>query len=121
MAVYAVNNTVGPEGLCPTLCIFGILPRPARKSFAPNQVARAKAIDDAMIEVDRYQCKRKLEFSKSYKGPMPGEREDLNKLKFGDEVLVYRQKSKTREGPFRFINKGGETVCVEFPHGRRIF
>ena len=54
LAVSATNNTVGPEGLCPTLCVFGSIPRPARKSIAIDQLSRAKAIDNAIKEVDKY-------------------------------------------------------------------
>lgn len=30
MAVYSVNATVGPEGLCPIILVFCVMPRPAR-------------------------------------------------------------------------------------------
>ena len=42
-------------------------------------------------------------------------------MRFGDKVLVYREKSKLWEGPAKFIWKENETVCVQFPHGRKIF
>jgi hypothetical protein len=40
MSVNCVNNTTGPEGLCPTLCVFGAIPRPARSAPAPAQLDR---------------------------------------------------------------------------------
>ena len=121
MAVAAVNNTVGPEGLCPTLCVFGVLPRPARTTFAPNQISRAKAIDSAAEQVQKFQTKQKVKLGRKHRGPYPGERHDLECLKYGDEVLVFRQKSKTWEGPFKFVSLEGETVCISLPHGRKIF
>ena len=45
MAVKSVNDTVGPEGLCPTVLIFGSIPRPARNMPAETQISRARAID----------------------------------------------------------------------------
>lgn len=106
--------------MSPTLCVFGILPGLAKERFALSEVVRGKAIDDATIDVHRYKCKRKIEFFKPYKGPMPAEREDLNKLKLADEVLVFRQKNETCESPLRFLNKNSETARVAFPHGRQI-
>jgi hypothetical protein len=48
MAVNCASNTMVPEGLCPALCIFGAIPRPARASPAPTQLDRSRAIDNAM-------------------------------------------------------------------------
>lgn len=121
MAVHSVNNTVGPKGLCPNLCVFGAIPRPARNIPAPQQLAGAQAIDAAMDEVAREQMKRKLAFALKYCGPYGKERSDLDALAFGQPVRVYRQKSKRWEGPFKFISKEGDTVCVQFLLGRRIF
>lgn len=39
----------------------------------------------------------------------------------GVEHLVWREKSKSNEGPFPFINIERETVLVKKPHGRKIF
>lgn len=47
MALYAVNSTVGPEGLVPMFLVFGALPRPARTTPAPTQLQRQRAIDEA--------------------------------------------------------------------------
>jgi len=121
MAVHCVNNTVGPEGFCPTMCVFGAMPRPARETPAPEQLERAKAIDSAMKAVQKDQAKRRIQFALKYRGPYGKERTDLDCLHFGARVRVFRDTSKTWEGPFKFISKEGETVCVQLPHGRRIF
>lgn len=47
MAVKVVNDTIGPEGLCPTLLVFVALPRPAKKGCADTQLHRAQAMDAA--------------------------------------------------------------------------
>lgn len=121
MAVHCVNSTVGPEGLCPTLCVFGALPRPARNTPAPQQLQRAQAIDKSMDAVAAEQGKRKLALARRYRGPFGGERSDLDSLQYGALVRVYRNGSRIWEGPFRFVAKDGDTVCVQLPHGRRIF
>lgn len=53
MALHCVSSTVGPEGLCPTLCVFGAIPRPARHTASPTQLARAAAIDVALEAVSK--------------------------------------------------------------------
>lgn len=35
MAVFAVNSTIGPEGLCPMMLLFGSIPRPVRTTSSP--------------------------------------------------------------------------------------
>lgn len=45
IAVFAVSCTTGPEGLCPTLLVFGAIPRPALTSPAQTQMERARMID----------------------------------------------------------------------------
>jgi len=121
IAVNCVNNTVGPEGFCPTMCVFGAIPRPARKVPAPTQVARAKAIDEGMKVLEKDQAKRRVQFALKYKGPYGNERKDLDSLHFGTPVRVFRENSERWEGHFKFIFKEGETVCVQLPHGRKIF
>jgi hypothetical protein len=121
LAVSCVNNTTGPEGLCPTLCVFGALPRPARVIPAPTQLLRAKAIDEAMNAVSSAQAKAKIAFGLRYKGPYGGERSDLSSLVFGSPVRVYRTGTNLWDGPFKFVSIDGDVVCVETPAGRKIF
>jgi hypothetical protein len=83
MTVSCVNNTTGPEGLCPTLCVFGALPRPARTVPAPAQLARAKAINEATNEVGRAHARAKVAFAVRHKGPFGRERVDLNEIPYG--------------------------------------
>ncbi len=90
MAVYCINSTVGPESICPILCVFGAIPSPARRTPATLQVARAAAIDDAIKVVDKEHIKRKLQLSKSYRGPYGKESKVLDSLPFGSRVLVFR-------------------------------
>jgi Reverse transcriptase (RNA-dependent DNA polymerase) len=121
MAVSCVNNTTGPEGLCPTLCVFGAIPRPARVIPAPTQLARAKAIDAAMDSVEKYHAKAKIAFGLRYKGPFGRERHDLEKLSYGARVRVFREGTKRWDGPYKFVSIDGDTVCVELPIGRKLF
>lgn len=38
MAVFYINATVGPEGLCSMLLVFGVIPRPARNTPSVTQM-----------------------------------------------------------------------------------
>ncbi|KAF1360357.1 hypothetical protein EJ07DRAFT_165511 [Lizonia empirigonia] len=61
MAVKAVNDTAGPDGLVPTLLVFGIYPRLSKTSPpSPSITARAKAIKNAMAEVRKIKAKRQV-------------------------------------------------------------
>lgn len=51
MEVYAANNRMGPEGLCPTLLVFGSLLCPARKEPSPFQSSGQLEIEVAKGEV----------------------------------------------------------------------
>lgn len=51
LAVKATIDTIGPEGLCPTLLVFGTLPRPAKAQPAATQLNRARAKDMAKKEI----------------------------------------------------------------------
>ena len=121
MAVHCVNATTGPEGICPTMCVFGSIPRPLRKTTTPDQLTRSRAIDKAMEVVQREQTKRRVSFGLGYRGPYGKERLDLDQLQFGAPVRVFRETTKKWEGPYKFVNKFGETVTVQLPQGRRIF
>ena len=123
MAVKAVNDTIGPEGLFPTLIVYGTLPRPLRRTPAETQIRRAEALDSAIKEVQKEQAKRKIAFALRHSGgPKAKEQEqELQRLPAGSPVLVYREKSKKWEGPFPFVTVDGSTVVVQMPTGRKIF
>ncbi len=121
LAVKSVNDTTGPEGLCPTLLVFGAIPKPARPGMATTQLERARAVDAAMSEVSKVYARTRVKFGLRHKGPAGNERNDLDALFPGAHVLVYRKKANSWEGPFTFIDKMGETVCVQLPYGRKIF
>jgi len=59
MAVKAANDTAGPNGLIPTLLVFGAYPRIAKTSPpSPSIATRAITIRKAMAEVRRIKAKR---------------------------------------------------------------
>lgn len=123
LAVKSMNDTVGPEGLCPTLLVFGALPRAAKRQPASSQLERAKALDGARQEVLQEYAKRKISFAMKHTGAPKAKEHDaaLHNLPYGAPVYVYRDKPANWTGPFPFIQIDGSTVVVQLPHGRRIF
>lgn len=53
MSVYATNDTVVPEGYCPILLVYGLIPHTARTTPCPTQLVRINTIENAMREVQR--------------------------------------------------------------------
>lgn len=115
MAVFSVNATVGPEGLCPILLVFGVIPRPARAKASPRRLDRAKAISDSIIEVEREQARSRISFGRRRTGGLKRveSSEELRRLPMGSQLLVYRKTTKKWEGPFTFNDITGKTVVVQ--------
>ena len=58
MAVKAVNNTAGPDGLIPTLLVYGAYPRMSNLDPpAPSVTDRAAIIQKAMAEIVKLRAK----------------------------------------------------------------
>lgn len=123
MALKAVNDTIGPEGLCPTLLVYGSLPRPPRQTPSETQLQKARAIDSCMDTVRKIQTRKRIEFGLKHRGSGKAHENSykLRLLPAGSPVYVYRTKSKIWEGPYPFIQIEGHTVAVQLPSGRKIF
>lgn len=50
MTFYTVNASTGPEGSCPMLLVYGILPLPPSTIPFPTQIMHIKAIEDSILE-----------------------------------------------------------------------
>jgi len=61
MAFKAINDSIGPNGLIPTLLVFGAYPRIV-KSDAPNPtvIQQAAALKKAIKEVKKLRAKRQV-------------------------------------------------------------
>ena len=59
MAFKAINNSVGPDGLIPTLLVFGAYPRIIKSNApSPTVTQRAIAFKKAIEEVKKIQAER---------------------------------------------------------------
>lgn len=85
MAFFSVNSTIRPEGLCPILLVYGVIPRPVRSTNCLTQLQRAHSIDGAMLEAEEEHSKRRLTFGLSqHPGPKGSDNpNDLSSLPEG--------------------------------------
>ena len=59
MAVKAINNTAGPDGLVPTLLVYGAYPRMSKLDPpAPSITEQAAAIRKVIAEIVKLQAKQ---------------------------------------------------------------
>jgi len=119
MAVKAVNDTAGPNGLVPTLLVFGAYPR-LNVDDTPSQamIQRAKTMYEAMKEVRRLKAKRQIADALATRnGPNTGNTEQLPLL---SDVRVWREKEGWT-GPFKLISITGKECRIEMPYGQANF
>jgi hypothetical protein len=120
MAFKAINDSAGPNGLVPTLLVFGAYPRMTEMDApSPTVTQRSVALKKAMEELRKLRAQRQVrEALNTRNGPNTSA---VQNLEINSEVLVWREgnggQTGTWEGPFRLIDVTGETVTVDLPHG----
>lgn len=115
MAVKAINDSVGPDGLVPTLLVYGALPRLGLPHDKPNPSTfqRAAALRKATQEMSKRFAKRQVQSAlNSRNGP---DVSDVHSIPIGGHALVYRPKTDKWEGPFSVLDINGEDVTLLLP------
>ena len=120
MAVKAVNDTAGPDGLVPTLLVFGAYPRMSELDPpSPSITQRAAAIRKAMEEITKIRAERQVNNALNQRnGPSV---EAIHDLPLNSNVLVWREGNTGQggkwTGPFKLISLKEETCKVQLPSG----
>ncbi|EED12737.1 transposase, putative [Talaromyces stipitatus ATCC 10500] len=119
MAIKAVNDTVGPDGIVPTVLVFGAYPRITTDSPPSALTARrAEAMRKAMAELRRAVAERRVNDALNTRnGPIITE--TLN-LAPGSEVKVWRE-GDGWSGPYKVISVNGHDVTVDLGNGAITF
>ena len=124
MAFKAINDTAGPDGIVPTLLVFGAYPRLV-ESDAPSQTVshRATVLKKAMEEVRKLRAKRQVNDALNQRnGPSTLAIKDLP---LNSDVLVWRETpgNKTGQwtGPFTLLGTDKEDCIVALPSGPTTF
>ncbi|KAI1004852.1 hypothetical protein K3495_g3366 [Podosphaera aphanis] len=100
MAVKAMNDSAGPDGLVPTLLVFGTYPRMSEiDPPAPSISQRAKAIQKAMEEIGKLRAQKQIADALNQRnGPNSG-------------------RGGNWKGPYKFLGIDGETCKILLPSG----
>ena len=120
MAVKAVNDSAGPNGLIPTLLVFGAFPRMTELDPpAPSIATRAMAIKKAMNEIAKIRAEHQVaDALRQRNGPSTA---DIHDLSLRSPVLVWREGNAGQAGqwtgPFTLLGINEETCKVQLPHG----
>ena len=119
MAVKAVNDTAGPDGLVPTLLVYGAYLRMSNLDPpAPSVTDRAAVIRKAMAEIVKLRAKQTVNSALHHRnGP---DTTPIHDLPLNSEVLVWRE-SGNWTGPYRLLAVEGETCRVQLPNGPTSF
>ena len=115
IAVKAVNDTAGPNGLVPTLLVFGTFPRLSPSDPpSPSIAQRAVALRKAMVEVAKAKANTQIQKALAMRnGPdtLP-----IHDLEVGGKVLVWREKGNWT-GPYILLAMEAEECTIQLPHG----
>jgi hypothetical protein len=121
MAVKAVNNTAGFNGLIPTLLVFGAFPRISYNSpFSPSITKRAKAVNQAMKELRKHMVARQMNAVLNICNRPDSAAYSPMDLPLQSEVRVWRENGGW-QGFFRVIAHDGQNVTLELSNGPAIF
>ena len=120
MAFKAINDSAGPNGLIPTLLVFGAYPRMV-ESDAPNPtvVKRAAALKKAMEEVKKLRAEHQVADALNMRnGPKTTA---IHDLPLNSPVLVWREGPTGQPGywssPYNLLSIENETCTIQLPHG----
>ena len=98
LAVQAMNDTAGQNGLVPTLLVFVVMPRiPVARKDVPGMVERMKALQSARGEMAKRMAQNRLKTALRSNVPEAADKE----VAIGSKVSVYKENPINKwVGPF---------------------
>ena len=124
MAFKAINDSAGPNGIVPTLLVFGAYPRMTELDApSPTVTQRSVALKKAMEEIKKLRAQRQVaDALNTRNGPNTSAIQDLP---LNSPVLVWREgnggQTGSWKGPYTMLSVDQETVTIELPHGPTAF
>ena len=124
MAFKAINDSAGPDGLIPTLLVYGAYPRMSEfDAPSPTVTQRATAIKKAMAEINKLRAKRQVaDALNTRNGPNI---EAIHNLELNSPILVWREgntgQNGSWQGPYRLVSITGEDCVLALPRGNTTF
>ena len=115
MAVKAVNDSAGPDGIIPTLLVFGAYPRITEDSIpSPSVTQRAEAIRKTTRKIRRLHAERQIKDALTMRnGP---DIKAIRNLPIQSDVRVWREKNGWI-GLFKLLASDGETCIIDMSYG----
>ena len=112
LANKTMNDTMGPEGLVPSLLVFGLLPRfPPSSTPLLSHAARMEAMEIARLEMADIVAKQKIQRALRSRAP-PASKYIINP---GDDVYLHRENDLKWRGPFQVTRTFDKCVWVARP------
>jgi hypothetical protein len=100
LAVTEMNGTQGPEGLVPSLFVFGARPRfPGSNTILPNQKDRMDALIAARAKMETITAELKIRKALTSQVPPAAQYQ----LPVGQRVLIDREVSILADGPLKSL------------------
>jgi len=119
MAVKAVNNTASPNGLVPTLLVYGAYPRISNLDPPALSITeRAAAIRKVIAEIVKLRAKQTVNSALHHRN-----RPDMTSvydLPLNSEVLIWRESGNWTR-PYRLLAVENVTCCIQLPSGPTSF
>lgn len=115
IAVKSVSDSIGPDGLVPTLLVYGALPRLGFPNDPPTQPTfqRAIALRKATEAMTKHFSKSQVSSAvRMRNGP---DTSDIHSAPIDSHVLVYRPELDKWDGPFMLLEIQGEACTVLLP------
>ena len=110
MAVKAINDTAGPDGLVPTLLVYRAYPRISNLDPpAPSIMERAAAIQKAITKIVKLQAKQAINNALYYRN-----RPNMtlvHDLLLNSKVLVWRKSGKWTR-PYHLLAVENKMYCI---------
>nr|AHF58602.1 polyprotein [Chondrus crispus] len=113
----AMNDTCGPEGLVPTILVFGAIPKiAAQPSGQPTQEQRMNLMQTARAEMEKITARLRMKTILKKRTPSSSHAT----VSEGDPVLVWRKRGKHSlwTGPFEVIAVHGKIITISEDNGR---
>ena len=118
MSVKTINDTAGPNGLVPTLLVFGAYPRVTIDSPpSAGTLRRAEAVCKAMKDLRAITAQRRVNDALNTRnGPIC----DSTALPIGSEVRVWRENDGW-QGPYKILQVDDHNVVLDMVNGPTSF
>jgi hypothetical protein len=124
MAFKAINDSAGPDGIVPTLLVYGALPRMTEyDTLLPTVLQRSAALKKAIVEIQKLQARRQIANALNTRnGPSTT---DIYELPLNSDVLVWYKgntgQSGSWDGLYKLVAVNGEDCVLALLCGNTTF